>query len=134
MVKALLEGIGFNLRWTLENFKQDFNFDVNVIRAIGGGSVNDQWMQGISNITGKTIETITEPKMAGTIGVAMCAFVGAGIFKDFSEMSQLIHRAKVFNPQQEKKPVFDTLFATYKSIYYSFKKAYKHINHKRFNK
>ena len=53
MVKAMLEGIGFNLKWILDNYEKDFGLRVDTIRAIGGGSVNDKWMQGIANITGK---------------------------------------------------------------------------------
>jgi xylulokinase len=133
MVNALLEGIGYNLRWILENYQRDFGFKVDTIRAIGGGSVNDKWMQGIANITGKTIETITEPKMAGAIGVATCAFVGAGIFSNFSEVSELIQVDKVFTPQPGKKEIFDSLFKTYKSIYTNLRFTYKNINLQRFN-
>ncbi len=133
MVKALLEGIGYNLRWILENFQRDFGFETNTIRAIGGGSVNEKWMQNIANITGKQIETTSEPKMAGAIGAATCAFVGAGVFKDFSETSEFIHVDKVFVPQPEKKEVFDTLFKTYQEIYFSLRKTYKNINLSRFS-
>jgi xylulokinase len=134
IVKALLEGIGFNLRWILENFHRDFGFNTNTIRAIGGGSVNKKWMQGIANITGKTVETVTEPRMAGAIGVAACAFVGAGVFKDFSEVSELIKVDKVFTPREEKGEVFEPLFKTYKAIYTNLRKTYKDINLTRFNK
>lgn len=133
MVKALLEGIGYNLRWILENFQKDFGFEVGTIRAIGGGSVNDKWMQGIANITGKTIETITEPKMAGAIGAATCAFVGANILADFTEVTNLIHVDKVFRPQDDKKEIFDSLFKTYKAVYSNLKQTYKNINLPRFN-
>jgi ribulose-5-phosphate 4-epimerase/fuculose-1-phosphate aldolase len=35
-------------------------------------------MQIIADITGRTITTTNQPTMAGAIGAAMCAFVGAG--------------------------------------------------------
>ena len=133
MVKAMLEGIGYNLRWILENYEKDFGFRVETLRAIGGGSVNDKWMQGIANITGKTIETITEPRMAGTIGAAMCAFVGNGTFNGFSEVSGFIQVDKRFEPDFDKKLIFNSLFKTYKSLYYELKRTYRNINLKRFN-
>ena len=43
-VKALLEGVGYNLRWIFENYKRDFGFAPERIRAIGGGSVNESWI------------------------------------------------------------------------------------------
>lgn len=133
MVKAMLEGIGYNLRWILENYTRDFGFRVSTLRAIGGGSVNDAWMQGIANITGKQVETTTEPRLAGAIGAAACAFVGSGVYRDFSEVSGLIHRDKVFLPQPGRQEVFNTLFGTYKSVYYSLKQTYAKANLNRFN-
>jgi xylulokinase len=133
MVKAMLEGIGYNLKWILDNYEKDFGFRVDTLRAIGGGSVNDKWMQGIANITGKKIETITEPKMAGAIGAATCAFVGSHVFSDFMEGSKLIHVDKVFMPQPEKQEIFNSLFKTYKALYSDLRKTYRNINLKRFN-
>jgi xylulokinase len=133
MVKAMLEGIGYNLKWILGNYEKDFGFRVDTLRAIGGGSVNNKWMQGIANITGKKIETITEPKMAGAIGASACAFVGSGMFEDFSRVSELIQVDKVFYPDPEKQEVFNELFRTYKDLYFSLKQTYKNINLKRFN-
>lgn len=133
MVKALLEGIGYNLRWIMENFERDFGLNIRTIRAIGGGSVNDQWMQGIANITGKTVETTTQPKMAGAVGAATCAFVGAGIFSDFSEASGFIRLDKTFVPQEGKKSTFDTLFKTYQQLYFNLSKVYQQSNGSRFS-
>lgn len=133
MVNAMLEGIAYNLRWILENFNRDFGFNPETIRVIGGGSVNEKWMQGIANITGKKIETLTEPKMAGAIGVASCAFVGSGIFKDFNQTKDFFNVANTYYPNPDKKEIFDDLFAAYKDIYYGLTKAYNTINLKRFN-
>lgn len=133
MVKAMLEGIGYNLRWILDNYQKDFGFRVDMVRAIGGGSVNDKWMQGIANITGKRVETVVEPRMAGAIGAAVCAFVGSGIYKDFKEVSGLIHVKKVFDPQDDKKEIFKPLYKTYKAIYSDLKQTYRNVNLKRFN-
>ncbi|MCT4647119.1 MAG: FGGY-family carbohydrate kinase, partial [Carboxylicivirga sp.] len=83
LVNAMLEGVGFNLRWIFENFKRDFGFRPSKIRAIGGGSVNEGWMQGIANITGLEVETVDNPTMAGALGVATCVFVAEGILDSF---------------------------------------------------
>ena len=133
MVKAMLEGIGYNLKWILDNYEKDFGFRVDTLRAIGGGSVNEKWIQGIANITGKKIETITEPRMAGAIGAAACAFVGTGVFSNFGEVSAHIHVDKVFLPQPDKQENFASLFKTYKAIYSDLKQTYRKINIKRFN-
>jgi xylulokinase len=133
MVNALLEGIGFNLKWILANIKHDFGYDPERIRAIGGGSVNDRWMQGIANITGKTIETIDHPTLAGTIGAAACAFVGSGAFKGFNEVDKIINVQKRFVPDNSISGLISEQFITYKRIYADLKKTYRKANRTRFS-
>lgn len=133
MMNALLEGIGFNLKWIFENYKKDFGFNPPSIRAIGGGSVNGKWMQGIANITGRAVETITEPTMAGALGAASCAYVGAGIYKNFSEFRNLVKTDRTFEPQAETTQVLDDLFTSYKETYKMLKGVYDKLNRKRFN-
>ena len=127
-VNALLEGIGFNLRWILENLKRDFGFTPLKLRAIGGGSVNEKWMQGIANITGKTVETTTQPTMAGTLGAASCVFVGCGYFNNFEDINRIIKVNKIFTPDPSLTHTFDTLFKSYKNIYSGLKEAYSFAN------
>jgi xylulokinase len=131
-VKALSEGIGYNLRWILENYKKDFGFKITNLRFIGGGTQNRQWMQTIADITGLTVTTTNQPTMAGAIGAALCAFVGSGIFDNFSEVNKIIKPATVYTPELKNKPIYDDLFSNYKDIYKSLKGNYHRANSKRF--
>jgi xylulokinase len=131
-VKALLEGVGYNLRWIFENFRKDFGYDPQKIRAIGGGSVNRAWMQGIADITGKTVETITQPTMAGALGAAACVLVGSGYFKNFDKVNQILEVKDSFHPNPEVAGTYDRLFASYKDIYHGLKRAYINANRERF--
>ena len=60
-LRALLEGIGYNLRWTLEQFRADFGLTAATLRATGGGATNDLWLQGIADITGRTVAAVDRP-------------------------------------------------------------------------
>ncbi|HPE75791.1 MAG TPA: FGGY-family carbohydrate kinase [Draconibacterium sp.] len=132
-VKALSEGIGYNLRWIFENYEKDFKFKIQKIRFIGGGSQNDQWMQTIADITALSVITTNQPNMAGAIGAAMCVFVGSGLFSDFNEVNKIVKPEKTFIPKQENKAIYDELFKTYKDIYTSLKATYFRANSKRFS-
>jgi len=132
IINAMLEGIGYNLRWIFENYKKDYGFAPGTIRAIGGGSVNDKWMQGIADISGKTVETLTIPTMSGALGAAAIVFVGTGLLPDFQSVNRFIEVKKRFQPNPENKDIYDELFETYKSIYHSLKKTYIKANGKRF--
>jgi len=133
-VRALLEGVAFNLRWIFENYGRDFGFSPSRIRAIGGGSVNDRWMQGIADITGKTVETITQPTMAGAFGAASCVFVGSKVYKDFHDINKFIEVRKTFTPDPSTEKIYDRLFHSYKDVYKGLKNAYIRANLDRFNR
>ncbi|QCX34340.1 hypothetical protein FDN13_11850 [Caloramator sp. E03] len=132
LMRSVYEGVAYNLRWILENYKKDFGFDFDVIKIIGGGALDKQWMQIISDVTKKRIEVSNNPKMSGALGAAMCALVGLGIYKDFSDVKKLLHIEHTYIPQEENYKIYDELFISYKKIYYSLEKAYKEINSKRF--
>ena len=132
-VKALLEGVGFNLKWIFENYRRDFGFNPDTIRAIGGGSVNKNWMQGIANITGKTVETVNRPTMAGALGAASCAFVGSGHFDSFHQIRQFIEVQNSYTPDPSLTIMYTKLFHSYQDIYKGLKKAYVKANLERFN-
>jgi len=132
-VKALLEGVAFNLRWIFENYARDFGFNPSTIRAIGGGSVNDKWMQGIADITGRTVETTTQPTMAGALGAASCVFVGSGQYRDFNDINKYLKTRRTFAPDQSLKELYLELFQSYKNVYKGLKGAYIKANLDRFN-
>ena len=132
-VKALLEGVAFNLRWIFENYARDFGFNPVKIRAIGGGSVNENWMQGIANITGKVVETTTQATMAGALGAASCAFVGSGHMDSFHEINRFVGVGNTYYPDASLAGLYGELFESYKQVYRGLKKAYVHANLERFS-
>lgn len=128
LMRAVYEGVAYNLRWILDNYKNDFGFEIPVLKIIGGGALDKQWMQIISDVTKRRIEAVSQPKMAGALGAAMCAAVGLGIYKDFSSIKDLVTIEHIYYPQKENFAVYDKLFKSYQAIYYSLKKPYENIN------
>ncbi|WP_167613657.1 xylulokinase [Maribellus sediminis] len=133
IARALFEGIGYNLRWIIENYEKDFRLNIPEFRFIGGGSQNKTWMQAVADITGRKIITTNYPTMAGALGAAMCAFVGAGIYADFSEIDRIVITKETFLPNAENKATYDKLFVNYKNVYRSLKATYHKANYDRFN-
>ena len=131
-MRALSEGIAYNLRWIIENYEKDFGFKIPFLRITGGGSQNDHWMQIIADVTKRKITTTNQPKMAGAIGGATCAFVGSGVYNEFDAVKDIVVKSKEFNPNPEHCEIYDTLFREYKSLYVALKKPYKKSNSKRF--
>jgi xylulokinase len=131
ILRAILEGIAYNLRWILENFRKDFNFDPKEIKVIGGGSQSKTWMQILADVLKVNIITISEPKFAGAIGAAMTAFVGLGIH-EFSNIKNVLQKTGKYSPNPENFEIYDKLFVDYKHIYASLRKTYRKANAIRF--
>jgi len=131
-VRALAEGIAYNLRWIIDNYKRDFGYSLDSLRITGGGSQNDHWMQIFADVTKRKIITTNQPKMAGAIGAAMCAFVGADIYDGFDKVRQIVKSEKEFNPNKDNFEIYDDLFSDYQHLYKSLKKTYSNSNSKRF--
>jgi xylulokinase len=128
ILRAMSEGIAFNLRWIIENFEKDFGFSIPRLRIIGGGSQNESWMQIIADITNRKIETTTHPKLAGALGAGMCALVGLGIMDSLQDVKKLVTPQRVFIPNNNNSVIYNRQFQSYKDIYKLNKGLYRKIN------
>jgi xylulokinase len=128
ILRAMSEGIAFNLRWIIENFEKDFGFSIPRLRIIGGGSQNEPWMQIIADITNRKIETISHPKLAGALGAGMCALVGLGIMTSLQDVKKLVMAQHVFVPNTNNAVVYNKQFKSYKEIYRMNKSIYQKMN------
>jgi len=132
MMKAVYEGIGYNLRWILENYKEDYGFECNNLRIIGGGALTNSWMQIIADITGKSFGVVKNTRNAGALGAAVVAMIGLGHLKGFSDVKNFVQIEKAYTPNPKNKAIYDKLFLDYKNIYQGLEKAYKVANSDRF--
>ena len=132
LMRAVYEGIGYNLRWIMENYKEDYGFDCSNLRIIGGGALTGSWMQIISDITGKSFGVVKNCRNSGALGAAVVALIGLGHLKDFSEVRNFVQIERAYTPDPKNKAIYDKLFEDYKNIYFGLEKAYKAANSDRF--
>ena len=74
------------------------SFDV--IRAVGGCARSDTWMQRTADILNTPIEVPESPQHAAVVGVAVCALIGLGVFRSFSDAASRIRVEKRFEPSE----------------------------------
>jgi xylulokinase len=133
LLRAVYEGVAYNLRWIMEVMERSFGHRQEVFRVIGGGARGGPWMQIIANVTGKRIETVPNPQEAGGVGAALIAAIGLGIYPDFAALKDVIKVSRTFEPQSDHAGVYDCLFAAYKKVYRSLKAVYREVNEERFS-
>lgn len=128
LLRAVYEGVGYNIRWILEVIDEKFGFKISDLKVIGGGARGEIWMQIISDITQKRVETLPYPQERGAIGAAYIGFIGLGLIKDFKSLKELIKPYKTFEPNLQNKKTYDFLFKNFKEVYKNLKSFYKNLN------
>ena len=120
MVRACMEGVAYALRHNLET-AQEAGAKVRVLRAVGGSSNSLVWTQIKSDVTGCPV-IVPASDTATTLGAALLAGVGCGIYKDYEEAITLtVRQTRRHDPDPEKKAFYDRAYARYRGLYENLK-------------
>src|SRR5699024_6414952 len=109
LFKALIEGIGFSLRLSMEDSPE-----ITVIKAIGGGSQNSFLLQTISDICNIEQHTILN-SIGAPLGVAWLAGYGLGVLGE-SSLENWIKKDIIYLPRKEKNKVYEEIYIEFKKI------------------
>lgn len=80
VIRAILEGVAFSLRDSLEILRQ-MDVPVSAIRVGGGGARSPLWRQIQADVYGQDVETV-QAEEGAAYGAALLAGVGAGVWAD----------------------------------------------------
>jgi xylulokinase len=131
LLRAVYEGIAYNIRWIVEIIEEEFKFPLHDLRVIGGGAKAAPLMQILSDVTQRKVETVRYPQEAGAVGAAMVAAVGLGIYPNFKALKNVVNVDKAFEPEQKNREIYDSLYGSYREAYSSLRGFYKRLNERR---
>lgn len=97
ILRAIIEGLCYELRATIEDYEELFGLEIDRVVAVGGATKSDFWLQTKTDITGRTIErpAIVE---AASLGAAVLAGIGVGIYEDYNDATNNYRIEKKFTP------------------------------------
>jgi xylulokinase len=133
LLRAVYEGVAYNLRWIIEVVERRFGFPLPVLRAIGGGARGAPWLQIIADITGRRVESVAHPLEAGAVGIALTAAVGLGLYPDFASLRQVVRVERRFEPQAANAKRYEGLYRAYRKLYGCLRRLYREVNEERFD-
>lgn len=123
MVQAVLEGVAFGLRDSLE-VARDLGVDIKVSNICGGGAKSPMWRRIMANVMNISIE-IQENDEGPALGGAILAAVGCGKFKDVKEAAEKLVKVKeVIHPEPELVAKYEEKYNTFKKLYPTVKGLY----------
>jgi sugar (pentulose or hexulose) kinase len=110
IIRALLEAIACEFSLTIERLRRR-GIDSSLVRATGGGSKLDWWLQLHADVCGIPFEVVAQDE-PGAFGAAIMAGVGAGIYPSVSSaVGRLVAVAKRFEPDAERGEMYADLRA-----------------------
>jgi xylulokinase len=118
ILRAVLEGITFNIRLMCEAMEGKLGTPFSEIRMIGGGSKSALWREIEANILGRKILTLSAHQEANSLGAAIIAGVALGVFADFDQGTRkVVKESEVIVPQE-------ALVQAYQKHFPAFNRAY----------
>jgi xylulokinase len=101
IVRALLESIACDFALTLERL-QDRGYELQLVRASGGGASSPWLMQLHADLSGLPVEVVAQPE-PGAFGAAILAGVACGVYESVSAaVERLVSRARRFEPNEDR--------------------------------
>ncbi|OGF49867.1 MAG: xylulokinase [Candidatus Firestonebacteria bacterium RIFOXYA2_FULL_40_8] len=126
MAKAVLEGVTFGLRDTVEIMRA-LKIPIKEIRVTGGGARSKLWLQMLADIFGQEVVTVNVTE-GGALGVALLAGVGAGIYPDISAVcKKIITTKKGAKPNKKNVKIYNRYYKLYEKTYVNLRDEFKEL-------
>ena len=141
IIRAILEGIAYNIRWLFMYVEKNIqkwvmkeradmtkkDFVMPELNIIGGGAQSNIWCQIFADVLNRKIKQVKNPIQANARGAAFIASVGLG-FMDWSDIPKYTEYSNIFTPNPENREIYDKLFKEFINIYKTTRKMYKRLN------
>lgn len=127
LIRAVLEGVCYHLRWMLECEERKVKTS-NPVRFVGGGALSGVTCQILADITGRAVETVASPQNVGAVGAAAVVGVGLGVIESLDAVRDYIPAVRTFVPDPAKKPAYDKAFSVFKKLWKTNRASFKILN------
>ncbi|GMQ57608.1 xylulokinase [Vallitalea sediminicola] len=112
MIRSTMEGVAYALNHNLETAKE-VGALVGTLSSVGGSANSSVWTQIKADVTNRTIE-VPYSDHATTLGAAILAGVGVGIYKDFNEaIEKTVTIQNTYEPNQERVEIYIRNYSKY---------------------
>ncbi len=127
MIRAVLEGICYHLRWLLECVEKKVKTS-DTIRFVGGGALSPVVSQMLADITGRSVETVANAQEAGAVGAALVVAAGLKGANVLELARRLVKADCVFVPDPKNREVYDRGYRVFKELYKSNASNFRAMN------
>ena len=126
IVRAVLEGVAYNTRWSLGHVERFIGRPLPSLRFIGGGARSDLWAQIFADVLGKEIQQVAEPRQANARGAAFIGAVGLGLM-DFEDVPGRVPVRATYRPNPAHRATYESLFREFVGLYRSQRGMFRRL-------
>lgn len=127
MTRALMEGVVFSLRDSLETMREQ-GVAIDQVRATGGGARNALWRQLQADVYDATVYRTTVEE-GPAYGAALLSGVSSGTYKNVEEACSRIQlHDETTSPDPQRVPLYDDYYEAYRSLYPATRKVMEHLS------
>ncbi len=126
VIRAILEGVAFSLRDSLEIFR-DMGVASEQIRASGGGGRSPLWRQIQADVFGREMVTINATE-GSAYGAALLAATGTGRYSNVQEACRAsIRVTDRCEPDPSRARMYDEQYQIYRKLYGQLKESFRAV-------
>ena len=126
LVRSVYEGIAQELHLCGEVLREnDVLFDR--LTLIGGGARSAVWPQMIADIFAVPTRVHTSPRQATSLGAAIAAGVGVGIWKSYADAAAIIRAGNSLTPNPLNTAIYNRHTSVFAALYKQLRDAYHAI-------
>lgn len=126
IARAIYEGIAFALT-TCAQVMKECGRPVGSLMITGGGAKSGLWPQLLSSMCGVEARVHAAAGEATSLGAAIAAGVGAGMFADYSDGAAKVRSKARFSPDPEQAKAYEQIYPVYAAIYDRVKPIFDEI-------
>ena len=128
MIRAVMEGVGYNLNMILEAFNRSAadadsapasGKKISELIVLGGGARNPAWLQVLSDIFGLPLNVPNYLEEAASMGAAITAGVGIGAFRSFDIIDKFLKNVRRFEPCDRDRAVYREMQTRFDECYHA---------------
>ncbi|MDD3140872.1 MAG: FGGY-family carbohydrate kinase, partial [Lachnospiraceae bacterium] len=124
-LRSVIEGVAYNLELILQAYKKYLTIDSLILT--GGGAKGDIICQILADIFETSLHTPNHVEEATSIGAAMVAGVGIGLYDNFESVTKFLDFQKSYVPNLEHKEIYDHLKLMFDRSYYALESVFKDL-------
>lgn len=124
MLRAVLEGVTFNLRLILEALTRQ-GAAITAMRLIGGGARGRFWNELMANIFGLPVQRLTILEEATSMGAALAGGVGVGLYPDFSLAEVMNPVANTIEPDPQSQAAYAAILPIFEATYQALEPVFE---------